>query len=286
MSETESALLTGGIGDFIALECYLTDAECDEVKTIYWATRAQSKVMILASTVFPNYDNNFLVHTTFANFKKGLFGFVSRNHIAAAVGVKVPPHVMDWSILHIFRHAQVGLRPFKGSRLMDSQIADLDYFDLPPQYYVIHPYSENLRDRQRDLTWLELLRIRKLAQRLRMPMVVIGTGRRWIPKSKWIIDLRNRTNILEAVEIIKGAEAFVGCASFSSVVASKCMPKEKIVIKGEPRLRGWIFPAYYAPITDPRIIVSKLTWETLCRRHLHGDFKPNEFKVQDSPVMW
>jgi hypothetical protein len=61
--------------------------------------------------------------------------------------------------------------------------------------------------------------------------VVINRGNEFIPENPYLVNLNNKTNIKEAVEVVKHAQGYIGIDSAFSVIAAKIFPPENISIK-------------------------------------------------------
>jgi hypothetical protein len=62
-------LFTGGLGDFIGAECFLTEKEKDSVKTVLWATRNREeiKAAVDLKVIFPNMEEEKVLFDNFSD---------------------------------------------------------------------------------------------------------------------------------------------------------------------------------------------------------------------------
>lgn len=96
--------------------------------------------------------------------------------------------------------------------LSDTHVKAVDTRDLPKHYCVIHRESDSERTVWIDDNWRALAEW--IARELRLPIVEIGVGKdRPSPLTGRAIDLRGKTSILEAAEVIRRARFFVGVDS-------------------------------------------------------------------------
>lgn len=230
-------LLTGGIGDAIALEAMMMPEERDRLTTIYYACPARAEIETIFRAL-PNYPR-LREHVDLGT---GAAVYYSRAAVEAAVG-PLPPDVEDWSIATVFPHD----RPYAGSSLLTHRLADLQ---RPPEpYVVILPASSwggwndrwfNEKDWQ---TCLDVLDKRDLSG------LVIGRERWPMPEHPRLVDACG-LSILESVELIKGAVGYLGIDSWASVLAAKLFPSDRIAVKSVwGHCYDWAH-VYFAPRID------------------------------------
>jgi hypothetical protein len=246
-------LLTCGIGDFIALESYLTRAEREAVEVIHWASRARAALMALIPFVFRNVKRHVVERDTWgAAFTKTFCISSAKELPGLAKGVR------DWSVGVIVNDYRRKQRHYDQSSVIANRLCDVSRLGLPEKYFVVHPYSENARTPVRDLTRDEwLLAYKRLNQRS-IPIVIVNTGGERLESLPDVIDLTNRLTLLEAIEVTKGAAGFIGAASLFSVVASKTLPADRLFIKGSKDLKMNYATFYYAPLRGNAFVDPKL----------------------------
>jgi hypothetical protein len=236
-------LLTCGIGDFIAMESFLSPSECASVTAIHWATRARAGIMPLVPFVFPNCTEHVIERDTFGGAFTADFCISSRAELP-----KLPADVVDWNVRWITDEIRAGARPYHGSRVVDQELASLQRLGLPPMYFVVHPRSDNARTLERDLNGAEWFATQQYAKRSGAPLVIVDKGAHKLPAQlTGVIDLSNKLTVLEAIEVTKCAAAFVGCASFPAIVAAKTLPRSRFFVKANHSVRRFFFWFYYAP---------------------------------------
>jgi hypothetical protein len=71
------------------------------------------------------------------------------------------------------------------------------------------------------------------------------------------INLTNKTTIPETLEIVKHAGGFIGCSSFPSVLAAKCIQPNRVYVKAKPNVREKDGRCYYAPIYRNMILADR-----------------------------
>ena len=63
------ALFTGGLGDFIGAESFMTEEEKDAVTTVVWATRNRKEIQsaVDLTRIFPNMINQHIIFDDFCD---------------------------------------------------------------------------------------------------------------------------------------------------------------------------------------------------------------------------
>jgi hypothetical protein len=93
--------------------------------------------------------------------------------------------------------------------------------------------------------WEAVLRFMETAQ---ITGVVLGVGCEDIDHPL-VLNLSDKTNILEAIEISKGCSGYIGVDSIFSVIAAKVAPRHRVLVKTKPGvgIATTYAKAYYAP---------------------------------------
>jgi len=221
-SRYEEIFITGGLGDVFLLESFFSNEMRNVLKTINFATRTSNILInllnIIPKHIFPNLKNLNVIHNNFSEF----WCFFSKPDFIKRMpklSNKVENSI-DWSIAVIFPYIRHKILKFNGSSFVKHKIIDIDKFDLPLNYLAIAPYSTDKRMKNRDFSnkdWDILLN--KLEER-NIIGVVLDTGNNGIPKSNNLINLQNKTNLAESIEIVKNSKGYIGIDSCLSVIAS------------------------------------------------------------------
>ncbi len=262
-----SAFFTCGIGDYIAIDSFLRKEERESITKIYWGTRQRKNLMRLAVNSFPNLKAQTIVHDDFTGPNTNMFCFNSIEDMGRKTGkIIYDKNIIDYSISVVFLEIIKRRRIIYYSPLFKNILADISKFNLPEKFILVHPYSDNLPDKQRDFSNSDWKYIINMAVSCNLPCVVVGQGDRSIPSSERIINLINKTTVLEVLEITKKAYSFIGSASFVSVFASKLICPNKILVKSvQSLIDGYWWKCYYAPINDVNILHSKFN-ETIIKK--------------------
>ena len=235
-------LLTCGIGDFLAIESHLTADERAGVEVVHWATRAREWLLPLIPFAFPNVREHVTERDVWGPPGHPSYSVGSRDELPG-----LDPAVVDWSVRRIIEQVHGGERPFTGSTFAATPLCAVAHLDLPREFAVIHPYSENARTPLRDLTADEWALTSSRMRSRAMPIVIVNQGRERFAPAPGVIDLTNRLTLLEAMEVTKRAFCFVGAASVFSVIAAKKLTADRLFIKGNVFLKNQFSAFYYAP---------------------------------------
>lgn len=260
----DSLLLTAGIGDFILLDYFY---DLTKYKNIFLVL-PQDKNIEMMMSCFKNYKKVQIIKYNCLK-RLRLICFVSLNNILDHRGI--PQHLKltakyahDYSIfsklgvirrligngdkINICRYCDSEIKV--NSSLVKNKLCDTRGFNLPSKYYFIAsstswtrfdcavcdishetscPKTDNMRDFV-DIDWVNTINI---LQKENIKGIVIGVTP--VP-SKYasiplLINLTNKTSIIEAFEILKYAIGYIGIDTCFSVLASYTMPKNKVMVK-------------------------------------------------------
>lgn len=145
----KSILLTGGIGDIIALESFFSDEQRKATETIFYATRAQKTIRQIFEAL-PNYPNLKRHVIIWEDFNR-VFAFHNKNDMVEHINPQQGSTEQDWqnriknyqrwmsllepvgdySIATLFPHCNCYFRPYNGSSLLKHKICDISRFCLP-----------------------------------------------------------------------------------------------------------------------------------------------------------
>lgn len=258
-------LLTCGIGDFIALEGFITFKEAQSVETIYWATRAREAIMLLVPFVFPNVKEHIVVKDTWGEPYRNGFCFESIEDID-----DMPEDVVDFSIKPMIESIKRGNRRYNSSFLDKKSVASIADLNLPEKYFVVHPYSENARSETRDMTAQEWTTAWRSLCPSGIPIVIINKGSEKLKQYPNVIDLTDKLDLLQAIEVVRASSGFIGSSSVFSVIAAKFLAPAQLFIKGHTLLKNEYSWFYYAPHEDPQQLVTQNLLKVLPRLERFG----------------
>jgi ADP-heptose:LPS heptosyltransferase len=245
------ALITGGIGDFFALESHLTDEIRQNLVGVIFATRAARAIQELLQQLAPRVFPRLVMFEDVArDFAYDRYTFHSVPEVAEAI--KRPNllgNVEDWSIGREFDRIAKGQLAFTGSSFLKHQLADISGLALPRRYTVIHPVTANEERQARNFILEDW---RWVFDHVTADIVVVGNETVGVPYNARIIDLTGKTTLAESIEILKGAAGFVGVASCLSVLAAQLFPPEQLRVKGPGENVQRNRAVYFAPQTDFR----------------------------------
>ena len=267
------ALFTGGLGDFIGAESFMTEEEKDAVTTVVWATRNRKEITAAVdlNSIFPNMQNEQIIFDDFCderptrpwqpgdrfmnigtkvelNTKCGL-------NLSDAELAEISDHSLDATLADMF----AGRRRYVGSRIVSrSNWPTVNQFNLPKEYIAIHPWSD-AEINGREFTNEDWIQLFMFLDRYNITGVVVNKSTMPPPAHPRILDLTNKTTLKETFSIIKGAQGAVLCASSLACLATKMFTPGRIWIKGGyPHMfSDWATYFYHGPYTKPNMIIHK-----------------------------
>ena len=209
----KSALITGGIGDWFAIEQLLTGEQRDALETVYYATRQHRPIRSLWEAL-PNYPR-LRQHVVLADDWSKRFCFVDKWEVRAAINGECPAEA-DWSIKVAFaRHAAGGLECRQSSILRHTLTAELP--GLPEEFAAIQSNSPNDQRLARDVNESEWPAIQRWASLRGLPLVSI--------------DQSEGYSLPTAIEILKRASGYIGIDSCFSVLAARLFRHDMLKIR-------------------------------------------------------
>lgn len=255
-------LLTGGIGDIITLESFFTEEQRQSLKTIYYATRAQRRAQELFASLkcYPSLQAHVILWDDFSK----IFAFHNKKECQSYLHAKrsLPPNwngIADWSIQARFTQINNGNLRYNGSSLLKQKLCDVGSFQLPEKYVAICPYTINdKRNPNRDFDDQDWLNVIDQLRIMGMHGVVLNIGSDRVPNDTSLINLTNKTSILQSVEILKGAKGYIGIDSCLSVLAAKLFDPPFLFIKTQNAHCLNYKHIYYAPKTSFEFLIPRL----------------------------
>jgi hypothetical protein len=243
----EKILITGAIGDFLAIESMMTDFERENIKEVYYATRTYTSIMEIVekSKCFPNLKSQIPLWTDFSQ----IFCFYRRSDIESRLNKNLT-HISDYSISLKFAQHNKGLIRYNNSSFIKNKTEDISKFDLPDSFIVICPSSPDKSLPNRDLQPYEWAIILNELEKHNRVAVVLNVGNDKIPESSKILNLSNKTTYLEGVEILKKGSGYLGIDTSFSVLATKIFNNNCLGVKSNNRHLFDNLLNYYSPQTS------------------------------------
>jgi hypothetical protein len=254
-----SVFITGGIGDVIAVESFLTDQERQSIKNIFYATnkRIFLEPLVNSLNTFVNLEKHISLWDDFSQF---WCFFSLQDYINKTKSQKNSLNLnlktcKDLSIFPVISDIQKGLIQYNESSFLKDKLASIDEFNLPDEYFIILPYSTDKRTKTRDFNANDWEQIVIMLQKSQTYGVVINLEKEFVPSNEFIIDLSEKTELTQAIEILKRAKGYFGIDSWMSVLAAKLfdIPFLQVKSKNNHCMNNAAF--YYAPKTNFNFIV-------------------------------
>jgi hypothetical protein len=265
------ALFTGGLGDFIGAECFMTEEEKDSVITVLWATRNREEIRnaVELTSIFPNLKEEKILFDDFSDErptrpwqpgdrfmnigKKQELNLKCGLNLSQAELDAISDHSLDATLDDIFSNR----RRWQSSRVATrGQWPSIAHLELPTRYAVIHPWSD-AEINGREFVQADWNNIIDHLVKNNLQGVVVNRSNTPAPRHPRLIDLTNQTNLKETFSVIAGAEQAILCASSLACLATKMFPKGKIWLKGgwDHMFTPWATYFYHGPFTNPNDII-------------------------------
>lgn len=212
-----SILITGGIGDWFAVEQTLTGEERDALETVYYATRQHRPIAELWR-LLPNYPR-LREHVVLTDDWSKRFCFVDKWEVGQAIGRECPAE-RDGSIKLVFADLAKGAIQCRQSSVLRHTLTT-DLPTLPEQYACVQYTSPNDRRHQRDVRDKERPAIQAWASLRGLPLVSIEQSEGFA--------------LPVAIEILKHASGFIGIDSCFSVLAARLFEPHTLKIRSVNR---------------------------------------------------
>jgi hypothetical protein len=243
----DTIVLTGGLGDVLALESYMSDEQRGRLHTICYATNKRHLIRPLFDAL-PNYPS-LRSHLTVWDDFSAFWCFLSKEECCRRLS-PVPPELAaaeDWSILPKFAAIRAGRLSFNRSSVLVHPMADVSGLVLPDRYVAICPYSSDKRVRERDFDDADWAATLFWLVKKGLTGVVLTTGGGYVPDTPSLVNLSDRTTVPEAIEVLKRAVGYVGIDSSLSVLGAKLFDPPMLAVKSRNDHCYANKGVYYAP---------------------------------------
>jgi len=228
-------LFTGGVGDLITIESFMSQTEKDSVTDVYLACRSVVPVKHIIETyqLFPNNKSIKVFYDKWDDF----FSFVDFNHLKQLnidknlnLNIQELEQCKDMNIINVFPEINSFQRRYYQSSLIKKAPAVLPC--LPSKYGVINPYSSaDRQEGRRDFKVSEWNNVIKNIEKLNIPFVVVNKTTDYVPIHPLLVNLSNQTDIVTSIEIIKNAMWYIGIDSWMPALLSKILNHNNLVVK-------------------------------------------------------
>ena len=200
----------------------------------------------------PNYSNLNEHKVIWDDFSK-FWCFVSLGDCLAKIssyGMLMPENpkeIRDLGIGLVFPRIKSGEFTYNNSSFLKHNLAQISNFDLPEKYLCICPFSTDKRISTRDFDsndWHECV---KFLKKTKLKGVVLNEGFDVVPECPELINLSNKCDLSESVEILKSSVGYVGIDSCLSVLAAKLFQGDFLIVKTRNDHCFRFADCYFAP---------------------------------------
>lgn len=231
---SKSILITGGLGDVLAMERYFSQSHRDKLEKIYLATPADN----LLRELFKDWRVECI--SLWEDFSAG--AFFSKEDLSLAIleaRGDFPEDwvsVEDWSIRRKFAEIELGML----DRGRSSFLGKTPGVRIAGEYDIVFPATENFeRTRNRNVDAKDWESIRDWLSRRGTTGVILGKTPISFDKSG-MVDLIGSTSLEDSIGLLAGARGYIGVDSFLSVLASDLFaPRDMRVKSKNPHLDRW-----------------------------------------------
>jgi ADP-heptose:LPS heptosyltransferase len=267
----EYIVITYAVGDFIAVESFLTDKEKENLKGIIclssgkciphfeciskskFYNKSCEKICIERPSGIDNFEirNNLLIDYLNKNLK------IDKNKI-----------LIDYNFYNQNNQYKeiIEKENLKNYSFTKEKLCEIDKFKLPNKYISISAWSYDYKKNKGfDIEdWHETIKILKYNN----IKGVILNNQNWYLDNLWFqeilkencfINLIGETNYFEAMEIVKNSKGFIGIDGSLSIIATQALKEKTIIIKtnndsGAHRLCSY----YYSNLKTKDCLVEKI----------------------------
>ena len=246
-----SCFITGGIGDVLAVESFMSQQEKERLQTIFYATNKHEHIEFLfkKNKAFKNLTNHVVVWDDFSKFWC-FHSMLEYQHKSNSVNNKVFSFCHDLSIYKIFSEVKQGKLKYQESSFIKQKLTEINHLELPEKYITILPCSTDKRQSTRDFEENDWNNVMLYLEKNNTKGVVVNKGQDIIPDHELLINMSNKTRLDESIEILKNSKGFLGIDSWLSVLAAKIFNPPYIQVKSQNGNCYENASCYYAPLTD------------------------------------
>lgn len=272
-SSRQCKIVTGGIGDFIALD-YLYNFTSN-YDLIFITTHSLSLKKIMNSYFKNNY---FAFYFNFQLYNK--YGFETKKELLENIPEISFIKNIDFININDYFPFLIKTNLLKIPEKMEYlnyTIFDVDKskiiekFNLPENIAFISPYSKNLKidcincnciheikpncNLTRNFTNLDYFNTIEILKKNNLIGIIISVDKITLPNntSSYFINLSEKVDIIESIEILKKCKYFIGIDSCFSVFATKILKNENIIIKSNNKHLFEFEKIYYYPNSNKQI---------------------------------
>ena len=249
-------ITSGQIGSFIAFDSFLTDFEKENLKKIIIHNNSNFEFQIkdnnnslqilnlLKNNKYYNQNIKFIeCKTNNQEIEKHL-----ENHkIVYTRQFRKNYYNYSWHL-----HENINI---KNSSFVKNENADIKKFCLPEKYCVIVGWSKRKEKKLTAKDWKELI---KILENKKTQGFILNNFHREdvkIPKHELLIDMTEKTSLLESIEITKNASLYLGINGCLSIIAMQKYPR-KCMIKSCIKNFKW-FRYFYPKVKNIKKIFLK-----------------------------
>lgn len=225
----DCVVTSGQIGAFIAFDSFLTDYEKQNLKKIIINTTSydfnikdKNENYQILNLISNNkfYNKNITVEEFKVN-KKELKELNLKHKVVFTKNFRENYHLNN---KHLNKKVNI-----KNSSFLKNENANIEKFKLPEKYCVTVGWSKRKEKKFTGKDWMELIKILKVKK---IKALIINDFYRKdvkVPKHKLLIDMTEKTSLLESIEITKNASFYIGINGCLSIIAMQRYPRKCMI---------------------------------------------------------
>jgi hypothetical protein len=257
-----SAFISGGIGDVFAVESFLSNEQRETLSTIYYATNKNKFIKNLFDCLkysYPKLQNHINLWEDFSKFWAfySLEDYLIKNNNKDKKNIDIKSS-KDLSIMTVFENIKNGEMTYNGSSFLKEKLTEINHLHTKEDYFIILPYSSDKRIIERDFSNHDWSQTLKILKKNKSKGVVINNEPDAVPDHPDLINLSHKTQICEAIELLKRSKGFIGIDSWLSVLAAKLFDEPYLQIKSNNVHCHENAAFYYAPHKKFKFVVENI----------------------------
>lgn len=264
-------VISKAIGDFIAFESFLTDKEKINIKEIIYLSVNENIIQFDCIDKSSFYNKNYKKTIIRPNIRinkidekeKVLNAYFENNP-----EIEKDKVLIDWNFYNKKYKNIIKKQNIKNYSFFKEKLCEIDKFNLPSKYVSLsgwtYPWTSkrmfNIEDWQNIISALKKYNVQG----------IILNNQDWYLKNSWfrkilknescLINLVGKTNLFEAMEIVKKSTFFIGIDSSLSVIASQSLSSDAVMIKSNKGSSSRkLFNYFYSNLKTKKSLVKKIS---------------------------
>lgn len=232
-------IISKAIGDFIAFESFLTNTEKLNLKEVIYLSPNETipQFEFIDKSKFYNKNCKKIIINTTSKIKdktEAMYSYFDINK-----EIEKDRVLIDWNFYNKEYENIIKEHNLKNYSFANQKLCKINKFKLPKKYVSICGWTYS-RTKKRMFSIEDWEKTISILKKYDIKGVVLN-NQNWYLENSWfkemlknedcLIDLTEKTDIFEAIEIVKSSSCFMGIDSCLSIIATQSLPEETIIIK-------------------------------------------------------